>query len=59
MCIPPASQPPEPHFAWLYNFARINGINEISMGMSHDFEAAARFGATQVRVGSALFGERG
>jgi pyridoxal phosphate enzyme (YggS family) len=59
MCIPPVGEPAGPHFALLAKIAERNGLAELSMGMSGDFEAAIRFGATQVRVGSALFGERG
>jgi hypothetical protein len=59
MCIPPASQPAGPHFALLSKIAARNGIEKLSMGMSADFETAIRFGATSVRVGSALFGVRG
>jgi len=59
MCIPPADEPPGMHFALLAKIAARNGLRELSMGMSHDFETAIRFGATQVRVGSALFGARG
>jgi pyridoxal phosphate enzyme (YggS family) len=58
MCIPPADEPPAPHFALLAKIAARNGLSELSMGMSEDFEEAIRFGATQVRIGSALFGER-
>ena len=58
MCIPPADQAPAPHFAWLNQAANAHGLKELSMGMSSDFEAAAELGATYVRVGSALFGER-
>lgn len=58
MCIPPADEEPAMHFALLAKIARRNGLAELSMGMSHDFETAIRFGATQVRVGSALFGAR-
>lgn len=58
MCIPPADEPPGPHFALLAQIAKRNGLAELSMGMSGDFETAIRFGATQIRVGSALFGER-
>jgi PLP dependent protein len=58
MCIPPADQPPSPHFALLRKLARENGIDGLSMGMSADFEAAIRLGATHVRVGSAIFGSR-
>ncbi|MES2340603.1 MAG: YggS family pyridoxal phosphate-dependent enzyme [Pseudomonadota bacterium] len=59
MCIPPADEPPGPHFALLAKIAARNGISKLSMGMSDDFETAVRFGATSVRVGSALFGPRG
>ena len=59
MCIPPAEEPPGPHFALLAKIAARNGVEKLSMGMSGDFETAVRFGATSVRVGSALFGERG
>jgi len=58
MCIPPQAEPPGPHFALLAKIAERNGIAGLSMGMSDDFETAIRFGATHVRVGSALFGER-
>ena len=58
MCIPPADEPPGPHFALLAKIAERNGVTGLSMGMSHDFETAVRFGATSVRVGSALFGAR-
>jgi pyridoxal phosphate enzyme (YggS family) len=58
MCIPPADEPPGLHFALLRKIARRNGLNVLSMGMSGDYETAIRFGATHVRVGSALFGER-
>lgn len=59
MCIPPADEEPVMHFALLAKIAARNGLRELSMGMSDDFETAIRFGATQVRVGSALFGARG
>jgi hypothetical protein len=58
MCIPPAAEPPAPHFALLAKIARTNGLAGLSMGMSADFETAIRLGATHVRIGSALFGER-
>lgn len=58
MCIPPADEPPGPHFALLAKIAARNGLSKLSMGMSDDFETAVRFGATSVRVGSALFGAR-
>jgi pyridoxal phosphate enzyme (YggS family) len=59
MCIPPAGEPAFPHFALLKTIADRNGIARLSMGMSADFETAIRFGATSVRVGSAVFGSRG
>lgn len=58
MCIPPADEPRGPHFALLAGIAARNGLARLSMGMSDDFETAVRFGATQVRIGSALFGAR-
>lgn len=58
MCIPPAHEPPGPHFALLARIAARNGLDRLSMGMSGDFETAIGFGATSVRVGSALFGVR-
>ncbi|WP_374575174.1 YggS family pyridoxal phosphate-dependent enzyme [Phenylobacterium sp.] len=58
MCIPPHEEPPGPHFALLAKVAARNGVGKLSMGMSDDFETAVRFGATSVRVGSALFGAR-
>jgi len=58
MCIPPVEDDVAPHFAFLAKLAKENGLNELSMGMSGDFEMAIRFGATHVRVGSAIFGER-
>ncbi|MCW8861995.1 MAG: YggS family pyridoxal phosphate-dependent enzyme [Rhodospirillales bacterium] len=58
MCIPPADEEPVLHFALLREIARRNGLSGLSMGMSDDFEAAIRFGATHVRVGSAIFGAR-
>lgn len=58
MCIPPADEAAGPHFALLRKIARRNGLEGLSMGMSGDYGTAIRFGATHVRVGSALFGER-
>lgn len=58
MCIPPADGPSGPHFALLRKIAARNGLTRLSMGMSGDFETAIRFGATSVRVGSAVFGAR-
>lgn len=59
MCIPPVGEPAGPHFALLADLAKACGVEKLSMGMSADFETAIRFGATSVRVGTALFGERG
>lgn len=58
MCIPPVDEPPALHFALLAQLAERHGLEELSMGMSGDFETAIRHGATLVRVGTALFGER-
>lgn len=58
MCIPPELEPAERHFALLAKIAQRNGLSKLSMGMSGDYEAAIAFGATSVRVGSALFGQR-
>lgn len=58
MCIPPADENPGPHFALLAKIAEEAGVTKLSMGMSADFETAIAFGATSVRVGSAIFGER-
>ncbi|WP_207455587.1 YggS family pyridoxal phosphate-dependent enzyme [Azospirillum sp. SYSU D00513] len=58
MCIPPQDEEPAMHFALLAEMARRNGLAEVSMGMSGDFETAIRFGATHVRVGTAIFGAR-
>ena len=58
MCIPPADEEPAMHFALLREMARRNGLTELSMGMSGDYEDAIAFGATSVRVGSAIFGAR-
>lgn len=58
MCIPPLDENPAPHFALLEKIAHRNGLKELSMGMSGDFETAIAFGATYVRVGSAIFGAR-
>ena len=59
MCIPPAEEEPSLHFALLAKIAERNGLTGLSMGMSGDFESAIALGATHVRVGSAIFGERG
>ena len=58
MCIPPVEDAPSLHFALLAKIAARNGLTGLSMGMSADFESAIAFGATHVRVGSAIFGER-
>ena len=59
MCIPPADEAPAPHFALAAKIARRNGLRLLSMGMSADFPIAIAFGATHVRVGTAIFGRRG
>ena len=59
MCIPPVDEPPGPHFALTAKIARRNGLALLSMGMSADFAAAIQLGATHVRIGTAIFGERG
>jgi len=59
MCIPPAAEPPSPHFGLLAKIGARNGLKGLSMGMSADYEAAIQLGATHVRVGSAIFGARG
>jgi hypothetical protein len=58
MCIPPADEAPAPHFALTAKIARRNGLALLSMGMSADFREAIAFGATHVRVGTAIFGAR-
>ena len=58
MCIPPAAEEPSPHFVFLAQIAHRNGLKNLSMGMSSDYLVAARFGATHVRVGTAIFGKR-
>jgi pyridoxal phosphate enzyme (YggS family) len=58
MCIPPANEPPSPHFALLGQIARRHGLATLSMGMSADYDAAIQLGATHVRIGSAIFGAR-
>jgi pyridoxal phosphate enzyme (YggS family) len=58
MCIPPFDEAPAPHFALTAKIAARNGLRLLSMGMSADFETAIAFGATHVRVGSAIFGAR-
>jgi pyridoxal phosphate enzyme (YggS family) len=58
MCIPPADEAPAPHFALTAKIAKRNGLALLSMGMSADFKVAIAFGATHVRVGTAIFGRR-
>jgi len=58
MCIPPADDIPDLHFALMHKLAGELGLNHLSMGMSADFDIAIRYGATHVRIGSALFGDR-
>ena len=58
MCIPPFDEEPAPHFALLAQIAERNGLTQLSMGMTADFETAVRFGATHLRVGTAIFGSR-
>lgn len=58
MCIPPAEENPGPYFALLQRLAKEAGVSKLSMGMSADYETAIAFGATSVRVGSAIFGHR-
>lgn len=58
MCIPPADRQPAPYFALLREIAQRNGLADLSMGMSGDYETAIRLGATLVRVGTAIFGAR-
>jgi len=59
MCIPPMDEQASPHFALLNKIARRNGLTELSMGMSADYALGIQLGATYVRIGSAIFGERG
>jgi uncharacterized pyridoxal phosphate-containing UPF0001 family protein len=58
MCIPPLDEAPGPHFALTAKIAKRNGLKLLSMGMSADFSTAIALGATHIRVGSAIFGER-
>jgi hypothetical protein len=58
MCIPPLDEEPSLHFALLRDIARRNGLDGLSMGMSADYPVAIAFGATLVRIGTAIFGER-
>ncbi|MFH1344553.1 MAG: YggS family pyridoxal phosphate-dependent enzyme [Pseudomonadota bacterium] len=58
MCIPPVNEAPAPHFALTAKIAARNGLTKLSMGMSADFAIAIQFGATHVRIGSAIFGTR-
>jgi len=59
MCIPPAEEHPAPHFALLREIAKRQDLDQLSMGMSGDYETAIQFGATHVRIGTAIFGARG
>jgi hypothetical protein len=59
MCLPPLDEPPAPHFALTAKIAHRHGLKLLSMGMSADFLQAIAFGATHVRIGTAIFGERG
>src|SRR5581483_4586007 len=59
MCLPPHGEAPAPHFALTAKIGRRNGLKLLSMGMSADYPVAIAFGATHVRVGSAIFGARG
>lgn len=58
MCLPPADEPPAPHFALTAKIARRNELNLLSMGMSADFASAIAMGSTHVRIGTAIFGHR-
>ena len=58
MCIPPINENPALHFAFMQKISKRNKLESLSMGMSNDFETAIEFGATHIRVGSALFGTR-
>ena len=58
MCVPPGQEAPAPYFALMQKLAKEFGLKNLSMGMSGDFETALKFGATHVRIGTALFGER-
>jgi hypothetical protein len=58
MAIPPVDEDPAPHFALLRKIAARNGLPNVSMGMSDDFETAVQLGATHVRLGTAVFGQR-
>jgi pyridoxal phosphate enzyme (YggS family) len=58
MCIPPLDEAPAMHFALTAKIAKRNGLSQLSMGMSADFKSAIAFGATHVRIGTAIFGER-
>jgi uncharacterized pyridoxal phosphate-containing UPF0001 family protein len=58
MCVPPVNEQAAPHFALLAKIAKKNGLTELSMGMSSDYEIAIQLGATYVRIGSAIMGTR-
>lgn len=55
MCIPPAKSDPDQYFINLANLAKLNNLNELSMGMSNDYECAIKNGASHVRIGSSIF----
>jgi uncharacterized pyridoxal phosphate-containing UPF0001 family protein len=59
MCLPPQGEEPAPHFALLHKIAERHGLAKLSMGMTADYQTAIAFGATHIRVGSAIFGARG
>ena len=58
MCIPPQNEAPSLHFAFLKKIASSNSLDELSMGMSNDYQDAIKFGSTSVRIGSLFFGKR-
>ncbi|MCX8505561.1 MAG: alanine racemase, partial [Alphaproteobacteria bacterium] len=58
MCVPPVNEPAALHFALVSEMAKRHGLTKLSMGMSHDFAEAIRFGATAIRIGTAIFGTR-
>jgi len=58
MCIPPANEPPALHFSFLAKLAKENSLHDLSMGMSSDFEKAIPLGATHIRIGTGIFGQR-
>ena len=58
MCIPPINEDPSEHFLLLANLAKLNNFKQLSIGMSNDYEAAIKNGATYIRIGTLLFGVR-